>query len=254
MATFLLATLTASVVGSVHCAGMCGPFVLMATGTENRLRRLAAYHLGRLVSYSALGVVAGSAGAALDLTGASLGLQRAGAAVAGALLIVFGLIALVRALGGRLPHAVLPRPLQRLVQSGHRRVRTWPATARAAAIGLLSALLPCGWLFLFVLAAAGTGSPVTGGLVTAAFWLGTLPLLTAFAAGVTRLSGRFRSALPVATAVLCLLAGGHTLFVRTHADLTTLRPVPNEAAGSPEAQAATLRSLPERPLPCCHAR
>ncbi|MBE7450024.1 MAG: sulfite exporter TauE/SafE family protein [Kofleriaceae bacterium] len=44
------------------------------------------------------------------------------------------------------------------------------ARARAALLGLLSAALPCGWLWAFVVVAAGTGSPVGGALVMTAFW------------------------------------------------------------------------------------
>ena len=51
----------------------------------------------------------------------------------------------------------------RAVQAGFRRVKHWPKTLHAAAIGALSGFLPCGWLYLFVLAAAGTDSD--GGIV-----------------------------------------------------------------------------------------
>jgi sulfite exporter TauE/SafE len=252
LATFLLATLTASLAGSLHCAGMCGPFVLMATGTQDRARRLTAYHLGRLVSYATLGAIAGAAGAALDLGGRAFGLQRAAASVAGVLLILFGLIALLRAFGRHLTHFTLPGTVQRFVQAGYRKTKLWPPAVRAAAIGSLSGLLPCGWLFLFVLTAAGTGSALRGASVTAAFWVGTLPALTVLAAGVAKLSTRLRAALPFATAVLCIAAGGHTLLVRAHADLTTLKPPAATADSRPSVE--QIRKLADRPLPCCHAR
>lgn len=253
MTTFLLASLIASLIGSLHCAGMCGPFVLVAIGTTDRPRRLTAYHLGRLASYAILGAVGGSAGAALNLGGRAFGLQRAAAYAAGGLMIFFGLVSLIRASGGRLPHLSLPGPAQQFVQGGYRTTKLWSPTARAAAIGGLSALLPCGWLYLFVLAAAGTGTALTGLSVTVAFWLGTLPILTALAAGAARLSGRYSKALPFATAAVCVLAGGHTMLVRANADLSAL-PRPANEAVSIERQIERVRSSSEHPLPCCHAR
>lgn len=254
MATFLFATFTASLIGSIHCVGMCGPFVLMATGTTRRWPRLAAYHTGRLFGYAGLGAVAGSAGAALDMSGEVFGLQRIAAIAAGVALIAFGLFALVRSFGGRLPHVTVPGAFHRFLQTAHRATRELPAGVRAGAIGALSAFLPCGWLFLFALTAAGTGSLTTGTLVMVAFWLGTLPLLTAFAAGLTKLSGRARAVLPIATALLCLVAGGHTLFVRANADIVSLRDhfPATDSIGVDEA--GHVRHLTDKPLPCCHGR
>lgn len=253
MTTFLLATLTASLIGSLHCAGMCGPFVLVAIGTKDRARRLIAYHLGRLVSYATIGAIAGSAGAALDLGARAFGLQRVAAYAAGGLMILFGLVGLLRASGSRLPHLSLPAPVQRFVQSGYRQTKVWPPTLRAASIGSLSALLPCGWLYLFVLAAAGTGTALAGLSVTVAFWLGTLPILTALAAGAAKLSGQYRRALPFAMAVICVLAGGHTMLLRANADVGTLRQTSNETI-TIERQIERVRAASYQPLPCCHAR
>src|SRR5690606_26485689 len=43
--------------------------------------------------------------------------------------------------------------------------------------GVLTALLPCGWLHGFVLAAAATRSASSGALLLSVFWLGTAPAL-----------------------------------------------------------------------------
>ena len=55
--------LLASLLGSPHCAGMCGGFVCFYSGQDGRgqTRAHAAYNLGRLVSYLVLGLLAGSA-------------------------------------------------------------------------------------------------------------------------------------------------------------------------------------------------
>ena len=52
--------------GSLHCAGMCGPLALAlpatGTGTVGYVTGRLAYNLGRLATYSVLGVVFGLLG------------------------------------------------------------------------------------------------------------------------------------------------------------------------------------------------
>ena len=59
---------------------------------------------------------------------------------------------------------------------------------RALSTGLLTAFLPCGWLYLFALKAAETGSPLRGALFMIAFWLGSVPALVLVGAGVQTLA------------------------------------------------------------------
>ncbi|HUJ61254.1 MAG TPA: sulfite exporter TauE/SafE family protein, partial [Kofleriaceae bacterium] len=80
-------------------------------------------------------------------------------------------------------------------------------------IGLIAGLLPCGWLWAFVITAAGTGGAASGALVMLAFWLGTVPmvLLLSLAGPVF---ARLRARLPVITAVTLLALGLGTLAFR----------------------------------------
>ena len=86
------------------------------------------------------------------------------------------------------------------------RVRLRPPVWRAAAIGLASALLPCGWLYAFVVLAAGTGSASGGAALMLAFWLGTVPALLGLGLSVGRLSATLRARLPRISAALVLAA------------------------------------------------
>lgn len=194
MATLIGTVLIASILGSLHCAGMCGAFAAFAAmpaadGSGARLRQHLAYNGGRLAVYVALGMLAGALGGALDVGGASLGLQRLAGAAAGAVLIGAGLVAALRLLGVGVPSLSAAPVLARWIQRGHATALQWPPVLRALAVGLLTALLPCGWLWAFVVSAAGTGSAFLGGLTLAAFWLGTVPVLAAIGGGVQRLVG-----------------------------------------------------------------
>ena len=97
--------------------------------------------------------------------------------MAGTMMIAVGLAAVLRVAGVHLPEAPLPRMIQRCIIAGQRAAFALSPLPRALSTGLLTAFLPCGWLYLFALKAAGTGSPLQGALFMIAFWLGSVPAL-----------------------------------------------------------------------------
>ncbi len=178
MIELLAGVLVASAVGSLHCIGMCGGFVAFYAGADQRPSPWPhlAYNGGRLATYVGLGAAAGAVGAALDLAGAAGGLTRTAALVAGTLMLAWGAVLLFDHLTGR-SSAAAPRwlttVLGRLAPGLGRR----PPLVRALFLGLASTLLPCGWLYGFAAAAAGTGGAGSGALVMLFFWAGTLPAM-----------------------------------------------------------------------------
>lgn len=206
----------AGLVGSVHCAAMCGSFACLATGGDTSrgprvLRSSAAYNIGRLLSYLVLGATAGAAGAGLDRAGAVAGIARPATIVAGTLLILWGIASLLAALGVRMPLLDIPPALASRVAGAVRAVQDRPRAVRALAIGLLTAALPCGWLYAFVATSAAAGSALGGAVVMAAFWAGTVPMMAAVGLGAQRLFGPLRSRLPALTAVILVLIGTLTV-------------------------------------------
>lgn len=202
--------LLASLLGSVHCAAMCGAFVcayVAPTPFTNRNHvEHAAYHGGRLISYGLLGAIAGKIGAGVDQMGALAGVSRAAAIAAGLLMVLWAGHSIAVSLGARaltLSPPWMTRVLGTvLIQFG----RSSPTT-RAGALGLLTTLLPCGWLYAFVVTAAGTGAALTGAATMMLFWLGTMPALLAVGFGAQRLFGPWRKRLPIASAVVVLALG-----------------------------------------------
>jgi sulfite exporter TauE/SafE len=258
MTAMLITVLIASLVGSLHCVGMCGAFVAFAVGTGeapgvgNKSLLIAAYNGGRLVTYMALGAAAGGLGAALDLGGSYIGIQRTAAALAGAVMIVFGTVALLRIKGVRLPKAPLPGMLVKIVSVGQGLAMAMRPLPRALTIGLLTTLLPCGWLYAYAAVAAGTASPVYGALTMAAFWLGTLPALVAVGAGVQSLAGVLGKHLPTATAIVIVLVGLFTVVHRLELSSAVYAQAPATAtARSPEQAAEQVKQLDPGTLPCC---
>lgn len=257
MLTLAGAVLVASVIGSTHCAGMCGGLVLFAVGADGKLhKRLplhVAYHLGRGITYTLLGVVAGAVGAAVDFSGRYAGFQRSAALIAGGAMILFGLIALVRALGLKLGPARLPTRYTKVVEQGHRFALGLPPVRRSWAVGLLTAFLPCGWLYAFAITAAGTASPLWGALVLVSFWLGTLPMMVTVGAGLQALTGPLRARLPLITSIIVVAVGLMTVLGRVGLPSFVPESVATAQPTSVQEAIEQVRALDPDDLPCCNA-
>lgn len=196
--TELVLAFGAGLIGGVHCAGMCGGFVLVAASAG---KRGWLFHAGRLAGYAALGALAGLAGRTLDLGGAALGLHRLRFLAAALLLLVFGLGFL----------GVVPR--RWLEPGGGALVRLLGRVRRGGAFGWLAlglpiGLLPCGLLYPMYALAAGSGSAAEGALVLLAFGLGTIPLLGGVSVVFTRLGIPARQRLLRGVGVVMLVMAG----------------------------------------------
>lgn len=216
MIPLLGAVILASLAGSTHCLGMCGAFVTLAVAAPDARpvspwRLQAAYHLGRLATYTAVGALAGALGTGLDTGATLLGVQNLAITISASLVALFALSKLAVLSGFRVPGFRPPAAWTGLVEKLHRVAWGMRPTPRAGAIGLLTTLLPCGWLYAFVAVALGAGSPARAALVMAAFWVGTVPVLAALGAGVRRFARVPGLNLPVATTVVLLVASVATL-------------------------------------------
>jgi len=247
MIPWLVAVFGASLLGSLHCAGMCGGFVGCLAGScasgagggGARWRLHGAYHSGRLAGYLTLGAVAGALGAGIEKTAWLAGVRGAAPILCGGLIVLFALTALARSIGLRAP-TFAPRGASRAIGGVLSHLRDRGPAIRGGALGVLTALLPCGWLWAFVATAAGTGT-TAGGLATmAAFWLGTVPILAGLGLGADRLWRPLRARLPLASAALLLAVG-----IATAAGFAPLPPV-----APADAAADAPLAIPES-APCC---
>lgn len=252
--TALLTTVAlASLAGSLHCAGMCGGLVIFYSGTDathgaQRLVAHGVYNTGRLVGYLLLGAAAGAIGGVINLAGSLAGLQRIAMPIAGIMMILWGLgsIAQIRGLkilGG----STSTGPFAQVVRRGFGVVAKRPPAIRAAAVGLLSALLPCGWLWAFVITAAGTGSVLGGVAVMAAFWVGTVPILLAVGFGAQAMALPVRKHAPLLTAVL-LVAIGVVAVVRRPVTTTSIL---GKLQGRGVDAEQRIKNLDSGTMPCC---
>lgn len=277
MIEFYASILVASLLGSLHCAGMCGPLACMvcatgphSTGTQDALagswksltgvvRSLpvaraivpsAAYNTGRLVAYLILGAIGGALGATLDLSTRLLGAAPMAARLAGVATILIGLMALAQYFGATGLGGRCPQWISHLFAGAHRAAGRHGPMQRAAAAGLLSALLPCGWLYSFVLIAAATASPLLGAAAMLVFWLGTVPVLSALSVGAPAVLGPLARRAPIATAIALVAIGLLTVTGRLQVDTRAFASItpPADAAGA----ALQAKHLDAHEMPCCH--
>jgi hypothetical protein len=211
-----MAVFFASLLGSLHCAGMCGPFVAFATlrvkGASPRAQSGGftlqfAYHTGRLLAYAILGALAGALGATLNLGGSLVGIGRLAGLLAGILLILVGITRILSLAGARFPTVPGALLLRRAIALGQATASRYTPLHRAWAIGLLTAVLPCGWLYAFVAVAAGTGNAFWGMATMVVFWSGTVPILAGIGAGLGQFLTRAGRTFQVAIAVVVIGLG-----------------------------------------------
>lgn len=234
----LLAVFTTSLLGSLHCVGMCGGFLSLYSFTpesplkiisgHDRLARELSFHgfynFGRLCVYLALGAFAGGIGATINRlvpdAGQTIGstqslfaIQQGVGLLAGLLIIAWGAAALLRETTNFALPLWLPRLgiLQRFGGLYQRLTANVSSTKGPFLLGLLSGALPCGWLYAFVTIALGTGSPLMGLIVMGVFWLGTVPAMLVSGMVVLRLTGRLKRFAPICTALLVITLGLFTL-------------------------------------------
>jgi uncharacterized protein len=232
--TLLFGVMVASLVGSIHCVAMCGGFVCLYSTTGGAGRNTGshlAYNGGRLVSYTMLGIAAGAVGSRVDRIAQLASFERGATILAGSLMIVWASALIATSLGVRLPRVSSPDWIKRRFGEALIAVRNQPAAVRAAATGLLTTLLPCGWLYTFVLTAGGTGTPLGGAAVMTVFWAGTVPMMLGAGFGVQHVARPIARHLPLASGVLVLALGALSLAGRLRPLAMPARAAAHQHAG-----------------------
>ena len=263
MTSLLAAVVLVSLLGSLHCAGMCGPIVVFATSSHPRLtpntRTLAAaqafYHAGRLLAYAAIGALFGALGQALNHGGKFAGLQNLAAWLTGGTIVLVGLLSLLplkNAIGHR---NWVVRNITAALAAGHRKALAMPPLVRASTIGVLSGIAPCGWLYSFALLAAGTGSAFSGALLMTAFWAGTVPILTAIGLIADKTRVRLGTRLQAVVSLGVVALGLWTLTGRLEfgSTLSSLA-ISTPANAAPSELAERVAELRDETPACCRSK
>lgn len=169
-----LLILSTSFFGSWHCAGMCSPLASIAA----QKKQLIHYQLGRVVSYTALGAIAGWLGQFFLLSEYHW-LQTGSILLLSLFLIGLGLYSWM---GYDQRSKLKFNSVMKYLFMFQRRFQL----SSGFSIGLFTGLFPCGWLYTFLIAAAATKNPLSGAIVMFLFCLGSVPALSAISTMVRK--------------------------------------------------------------------
>ncbi|WP_181304059.1 sulfite exporter TauE/SafE family protein [Rufibacter sp. XAAS-G3-1] len=162
-------------ISSFHCVGMCGPIAMAlpvgrGSGASFVGGRLL-YNLGRVTTYTTLGLVAGLLGRTLQLAG----WQQTISIASGVIMLLLVLLPKIHT-GNAGQWLGTDRWWNALRKAIGKRFMN-PSAGSLYSVGILNGLLPCGMVY-FALAGA-VSAPGVGGamLYMLMFGLGTLPLM-----------------------------------------------------------------------------
>jgi sulfite exporter TauE/SafE len=195
----LLLLLGASLLGSAHCVGMCGPYVAMCTAqfvprgatAAARLFLRILFNLGRIATYGLIGLIVGAFGQIAQAAATRLGVGGIVAMLAGAAALIFGL-----SMMGWLrdpARVVAGAGLGRALTAGRMRLKQAPPSVAPLLLGALQGWLPCALVYAAASRAAIAGSAGMGALTMVVFGLGTVPAVFALTVLPQAVLGRVRA-------------------------------------------------------------
>lgn len=223
----------AGILGTAHCLGMCGPLALRlsadSSGWSQAFARQGLYSLGRIVTYTFLGLLAGFCGQWAARNSATLINVPALFAILAGFVFIYkglqetGLIAKLHSLLQRIPTgaSTAGKPTGATCGLGLLFAPFFRGKGQVGALlaGICTGFLPCGLLYGMLTLAASTQQVMLGGVTMLVFGLGTTPLLMLAGTSGQLLSLNSRRRL-FAAAAWCLILTGCVSLVRGAAHLS----------------------------------
>jgi sulfite exporter TauE/SafE len=200
---------TAGLAGGAHCVGMCGPIVASYSlhGKSSDTTALLSekiiphifYNTGRVITYAFIGALSGLTGSFVNSVS---GLQNVTALIAGLVMIIMGIsiAGLSRGTGWLERHNIM------LMKTGQELLRLH-SLWKYYILGSLMGFLPCGLSYSAFMAAAGTGSPVSGMLLSLLFGAGTVLWLLPFGIAASYVSARIKGIIYRGAGVIVIIMG-----------------------------------------------
>lgn len=201
----LFSALIFGLLGSFHCIGMCGPiaFILPVDRSNNfkKVSQISLYHLGRIITYSLIGLLFGLLGKSFNLFGFQQQLS-----------IFVGIIMIVAIL---IPYKTFnkynfSKPLYKViskVKSALGKELKKKSADTFLTIGFLNGFLPCGLVYMALFGALASGDALQGSLYMAVFGIGTIPLMTTAIYFGNFLTGKVRYYIRKAIPIVVVLMG-----------------------------------------------
>lgn len=171
----LLSALVLGLMGSFHCAGMCGPIAialpLHGNTAPQKIFGSTLYNVGRTITYGIMGAIFGLLGQGIQM----IGVQQKISVIMGAVMIISVLFPALFKNQYRMDKSMFS-----LVGKLKKRIGEMFSIRSFQSlffIGMLNGLLPCGLVYMAIAGAIGTGNAAEGTLYMILFGLGTIPML-----------------------------------------------------------------------------
>jgi len=186
----LMSAFLVGLLGGGHCVGMCGGIVgavsMHLPQSKSKVPFLLSYNVGRILSYTFAGVIAGLVGASSFFLEHVLPIQHVLYGISSLMLIALGLY-LADIWHGVTHLEGAGKGIWKTLQPYSKRYIPAQNIKQAFFLGSLWGWLPCGLVYSVLIAAIATGSAINGGLLMLAFGLGTLPTLLTMGMAAVRL-------------------------------------------------------------------
>jgi uncharacterized protein len=187
--------------GSFHCIGMCGPIALALPvsnkGTGSLIKGRLLYNLGRIFTYSLLGIIAGLLGHTFSF----IGWQSNLSIISGISIILFVLFSnnrLEKFLNSKLVFITFRlKKYFGVLLKRH-------SYSSLFTIGLLNGILPCGFVYLALAGAAASETAINGMIYMALFGAGTLPMMITLSLSNSLLSVKARKGINKLSPVIAI--------------------------------------------------
>lgn len=161
--------------GSFHCVGMCGPIAFMLpVSRKNKTQQffqVLSYQLGRLFTYSLIGLLFGLLGKGFSF----FGFQQQISIATGVLMIVS---VLIPRLNNYIKISKSISLIISKIKSALGKELKKKGNDTFFTIGFLNGFLPCGLVYMALFGAIATSKALSGSLYMLLFGLGTVPLMT----------------------------------------------------------------------------
>lgn len=194
-----LAVFVASILGSTHCITMCGPIAITVNNSNGYI---SLYHIGRLLSYLTLGLIAGLIGETFLSNNFSIV-----STISIILISLFFIYTGYKLVRGK-PLEFLPsKTISSIIAKPTKWSLTQSKPVRSLTLGIVNGFLPCGWVYIFVIGAVATKSPTYSAFILFIFWLGTVPALSTFPFIYRKVFKRAPRKLAIAAGVILIVIG-----------------------------------------------
>ena len=203
----VLSGLALGFLGSLHCIGMCGPIALaLPSQSKSKLSFYSGrllYNLGRVITYSIMGLIFGLIGQTINLAGFQQIVS-----------ISLGIVILITVfIPARFKNSLIKlKPIlavTKILQSSIGVLFRKGGQSSLLAIGVLNGFLPCGFVYVALTGALALGNVEKSILFMGLFGIGTIPAMFS-ASVVTNLfgqnfRGKINRAIPIFAIVLAVI-------------------------------------------------